>query len=1335
MIILSENPYRDSNLETIRAMRESGSGIYNSYDYSEYQISGPQGQGISYKYVDDHGNLHTYYFTAVIGNNLDQNGSVNIDAYGSGVFSDGRYLDEYTFTGNSNSIDIRPAYGYDPYGDYYNYSKAADAFARDLVEVYGLDNNNTAVMGFSNTAKPSLVIGADRALSGTDNVIISCIELAGDSAGSITLTPEQHQALIDHNATILDIHSTHRSLTARQDFSASYEGVHTIDLSFNVVRDDGYVDDTHGVIYRYMVDNGISEVSQGNIDWSKLPTTWTDPLDGRVYNFNLTATEYYTDENGNYVSRQIKNSEIAGLLGNRLQNSYDKALKTDFSTLDSSLSTLSSYANGSSFASSSNVNVGFSGDTSVPIDEPGIVSGFLAGLTSLIGKINGEISAIQRVGDNIANIDRLLESEAQTLKMDIVGTPSPEVEIINFEDNDFDIDSLFAQIDEAQRNAVIDIKNAPTIPEDILEKIEFLSLDPTFDLDKYAENGEGGFSLWISNKRYSLDDFRDAMLRSGRNMSAEEALEAFIAVVIAESDKTVDDTLGVASVALNRCERDNWSSHYENGQNPFDQMFANYGAQYETIGNRNYENYMPSKVGEDQVNRNLAAYGTDYETLRTTVMDALEGGVRNNDYTGFRSNGYNGWDPVHHITENGNKYQYENPDIDRAQAEAARAQRVETPMTGTNYESSRTIAVTPGANIDGQCRERNPQEVSTVGPTGKTEVHTSTQSVPTETKAPVSTPKPTPTSTPTPKPTPTPETGADRLTKLQKTLKEDEMITYDNWDKNHEYPYVVKKPTTTTPTQVTEPTSTGPGSHSQSSHGSQKPEQLSTQTPVETPTPTPTQTQTGGKPTIDAVTGADASQSHPEHTVPTPSQTQTSVETPTPTPTQTKIGGKPTIDAVTGADASQSHPEHTVPTPAQTQTPVETPKPTPTQTKTGGKPTIDAVTGADASQSHPEHTAPTPTTAAERLAKLQSSLKEDEMITYDNWDKNHEYPYIVKKPTPTVTTTPSTATLDTSHTGVSQTGTPVPQRSPVQTPTIPTTTTIPVTSTPAKPVTTIPTAPVTPTPSEPTITTPVTPTPSEPTITTPVTPTPSEPTITTPVTPTPSEPTITTPVTPTPSEPTITTPVTPEPSEPTITTPVTPTPSEPTITTPVTPEPSEPTITTPVTPTPSEPTITTPVSPKPSEPTITTPVSPKPTNPGVETNPNVPIEQKPDVSETIPETTTEPFIESPSEEPAIIDFGSNKTNEEVTPVVVNNKTTNSKSSNGIGKDVLTAAGVATGVGLLAGAVALGANEASKKKNEDDGYKYEYETDSDSRPETLQTEVSGNEINAFSGGEY
>lgn len=217
-------------------------------------------------------------------------------------------------------------------------------------------------------------------------------------------------------------------------------------------------------------------------------------------------------------------------------------------------------------------------------------------------------------------------------------------------------------------------------------------------LDEFSENPEAGFELWLSQNSYSKEDFFTDMAKQWGCKNAEEAYQMFVAVIIAECNKSKDDALSCVSVALNRCERNNWSSQH--GTNPFDQMFYGNGNQYETVVNGRYLKYLPSAVGMDKVNENLAAYGTDYETLYNVVTTAVEGGLRNNDYTGFRAASLGG----EHLAAYQSDFRYENPDIDRAEAEAARAARKGTiyDLSGDNKKGLTTGTQTTGEWINGQ---------------------------------------------------------------------------------------------------------------------------------------------------------------------------------------------------------------------------------------------------------------------------------------------------------------------------------------------------------------------------------------------------------------------------------------------------------------------------------------------------------------------------------------------------------------------------------------------------------------------------------------------------------
>ena len=479
---------KEENEKAIEAIKEAGSGIYNSYDEG---ISGYEAHevGLKYTYVSPSGEEYTRYFTIVVGENIDENSYIGFDTFGSGVYSDGKYLDAYNYDAMTEGvIKIRPAY-YSPNGiGLYNAGPAdeiIDALMSDIAEVYGISQDNSNVMGFSSTANDSISMGIQRAMTGHKNVVINCIEIAPDQ-GYPQITAEQRQALIDNNAVILNIHATsYRSLLeSRRNYLNDYNGVHTIDISFNV---EG-VEDPHGLIYRYLVCNGLTDEGKG-FDWSTLPEKWVDPFDNQEYSFSCIITEYYLDENGNYVSRVIDDPSMLNLI-------IDGALVTDFSTLESSMNTLYNCAKKSSFIESESISCDFLGDTSIPLDEPGIVNNLLASLTNLIGKIKNEIEQINIAGDSIKNIEKNLIDEAMTLGMQITGSVSAEVPIIDFSVSD--IDELYEQLDSCEEEAIsslIDMKEQ--LSQDVLDNLK-TNLDR--DLDNYIIDEEPSVLNSVNDK-------------------------------------------------------------------------------------------------------------------------------------------------------------------------------------------------------------------------------------------------------------------------------------------------------------------------------------------------------------------------------------------------------------------------------------------------------------------------------------------------------------------------------------------------------------------------------------------------------------------------------------------------------------------------------------------------------------------------------------------------------------------------------------------------------------------------------------------------------------------
>lgn len=144
--------------------------------------------------------------------------------------------------------------------------------------------------------------------------------------------------------------------------------------------------------------------------------------------------------------------------------------------------------------------------------------------------------------------------------------------------------------------------------------------EPTNNVS-YLQNykSTSNFKVTNNNKKYTLNNSEYDLL---------------CAIVSAESDKSPDDALAVASVILNRCEASNWVNDY--GTNPITQATAPH--QFVVYEQGLYKKYL----------------GNCPETVKLAVKDALNG-TRNNKYLSFRSNGDTKYSS-NMITNSGNRY-------------------------------------------------------------------------------------------------------------------------------------------------------------------------------------------------------------------------------------------------------------------------------------------------------------------------------------------------------------------------------------------------------------------------------------------------------------------------------------------------------------------------------------------------------------------------------------------------------------------------------------------------------------------------------------------------------
>lgn len=166
----------------------------------------------------------------------------------------------------------------------------------------------------------------------------------------------------------------------------------------------------------------------------------------------------------------------------------------------------------------------------------------------------------------------------------------------------------------------VSVKNNVTTEKNYTVSSTPYNSNDSVDTSEYKSNEASGFVVTEGNTKYDLNDSDKDLL---------------YAIVAAESDKSKDDALAVASTILNRCEDTRWVNSH--GTNPIKQATApNQFVVYQEGYYKKYTN------------------GQAPEAVKQAVNDALNG-VRNHNYLSFRSNGSTKYSS-NMITETGNRY-------------------------------------------------------------------------------------------------------------------------------------------------------------------------------------------------------------------------------------------------------------------------------------------------------------------------------------------------------------------------------------------------------------------------------------------------------------------------------------------------------------------------------------------------------------------------------------------------------------------------------------------------------------------------------------------------------
>ena len=547
-------------------------------------------------------------------------------------------------------------------------SNVSSKLLGDIGKILGT-NEPVSFYGYSALGDQSLN-GAVAYLRDNPNakVNVYCVEPSNQKP--LQMSPEDIEILNNSNAVVLDIHNVpHMSLDNVGIPGSNNTNINS-GLHYYEVTVDAYADpektrkleNSHAIANQLFLGSDFNKLTSGGFDWryesegGNIPDAMHITDQPRPYDayFDIKVTEHIPNEDGTVTTREIPLKEM-----NQITSGND-IVESNPEYISEVVNRLKITVNGSSVAEKKNVLVSNGSTTQYPQLGVSIYEAFYKAMDNLKNKFEIELQAVIDAGDKYTELDNSLA----------------KLELLKEVDN-CSISPLFLQ-----------------------DNIDLFKID----LDKFKEDPDNYFNLWIANKKYFLEDFNrpEIMQKFGFN-TPEEALEAFIGVVIVECgrNKDINEALAVTSVALNRCTNESWINEY-NTSNPLEQMFASGGDQYEPItridpetGLHAYETYMPSRVGQEAVDKKISEHGdTTYEELKETVLTALEGGLRNNDYLGFYASG----DPLaRRITNSGNHYHWASNNInyiDEIKQKAANRTVVETGLSNI-----KTIQVEEGADL------------------------------------------------------------------------------------------------------------------------------------------------------------------------------------------------------------------------------------------------------------------------------------------------------------------------------------------------------------------------------------------------------------------------------------------------------------------------------------------------------------------------------------------------------------------------------------------------------------------------------------------------------------
>ena len=236
---------------------------------------------------------------------------------------------------------------------------------------------------------------------------------------------------------------------------------------------------------------------------------------------------------------------------------------------------------------------------------------------------DGVNSLMVRIDENLRNIKIFLDNQIKNYTVSVEDALNSLNTLIAAINGAYGVNSGKSYTSFTSNKSTSDnvsVKNNVTTEKNYTVSSTPYNSNGSVDTSGYKSNEASGFVVTEGNTKYDLNDSDKDLL---------------YAIVAAESDKSKDDALAVASTILNRCEDTRWVNSH--GTNPIKQATApNQFVVYQDGYYKRYTN------------------GQAPEAVKQAVNDALNG-VRNHNYLSFRSNGSTKYSS-NMITETGNRY-------------------------------------------------------------------------------------------------------------------------------------------------------------------------------------------------------------------------------------------------------------------------------------------------------------------------------------------------------------------------------------------------------------------------------------------------------------------------------------------------------------------------------------------------------------------------------------------------------------------------------------------------------------------------------------------------------